>query len=344
MTDNERQKPVFQTFTAEQLLSATLEEPQFIVSDLLPCGFVLLAGAPKLGKSWLSLSLADAVANGRSFWGHSTNQGSCLYLALEDNEYRLQSRLKKLGIRPSTTLQFVTRGALTLRKGLLDQIENWACNAINPRIIIVDTLARIKDPGSGRNDMYTADTGLYAPLQQLAMKLKIGVLGITHFNKLSRFSGTDLFERIQGSTGLFGVADAALAISGKREDPEKVLSIVGRDVIADSFKIRFTETCRWEMLGSSTELEEQRKLDNYLSSPLRKTILHLLEANITWTGTTSQLLSEIEQFTQTSPGSVNSLGRNITAARQFFSEYDHVSFTQADGGAHGRAYTFYKNQ
>ena len=344
MTDNEKQKPVFQTFTAEQLLNAKLEAPEFIVDGLLPCGFVLLPAPPKSGKSWLSLSLADAVANGRKFWGRSTNQGSCLCLALEDNAYRLQSRLNTLGIRPSTGLQFVTRGVMTLKTGLLDQIENWASSVSDPRLLIVDTLARVRDPGNGKTDMYNGDTSLFSPLQQLAMKMKICILGVTHFSKQNKYSGADAFERIQGSTGLFGVADAVWAISGKRTEKEKTLSVIGRDVIADTFRITFTDDCRWEMLGTSAELEEQRKLDNYLSSPLRKTILHLLETNGKWTGTASQIIAQIELFTQTSPGSVNSLGRNITAARSFFSEYDHISFTQADGGAHGRAYTFYKNQ
>ena len=46
------------------LLGADLPEPRFAVDGLLPEGLTFMAGAPKLGKWWLCLGLAIAVASG----------------------------------------------------------------------------------------------------------------------------------------------------------------------------------------------------------------------------------------------------------------------------------------
>ena len=60
-------------------------------AGMVPEGVALLAGKPKLGKSWLALGLCVAVASGGVAFGNvRVEKGSALYLALEDNERRLQ--------------------------------------------------------------------------------------------------------------------------------------------------------------------------------------------------------------------------------------------------------------
>ena len=43
-----------QTIDADTLQSTAYEPVSFVVADLLPLGLHLLAGAPKIGKSWLA--------------------------------------------------------------------------------------------------------------------------------------------------------------------------------------------------------------------------------------------------------------------------------------------------
>ena len=63
----------------------------------MPEGVALLAGKPKLGKSWLALGLCVAVASGGVTFGTvHVEKGAALYLALEDNERRRQFRLAKI--------------------------------------------------------------------------------------------------------------------------------------------------------------------------------------------------------------------------------------------------------
>ncbi len=58
-----------QTIDADTLQSTAYEPVSFVVDDLLPQGLHLLAGAPKIGKSWLALWLAVMVAKGDPIWG-----------------------------------------------------------------------------------------------------------------------------------------------------------------------------------------------------------------------------------------------------------------------------------
>ena len=50
------------TITAEDLQNRTYEPTHFLVDELIPEGLHILAGAPKIGKSWLALWLCLCVA------------------------------------------------------------------------------------------------------------------------------------------------------------------------------------------------------------------------------------------------------------------------------------------
>lgn len=56
------------TINAEELLSFPLPPTRFIIDGLLPQGLHILAGAPKIGKSWLALTLCLCVAKGEPLW------------------------------------------------------------------------------------------------------------------------------------------------------------------------------------------------------------------------------------------------------------------------------------
>ena len=52
-----------------------------------------LTGAPKVGKSWLVLWLANQVSKGEPVWGLKTEKCGVLYISLEDTFQRMQQRL-----------------------------------------------------------------------------------------------------------------------------------------------------------------------------------------------------------------------------------------------------------
>ena len=53
-----------ETVTARELYEMKLLPTRFVVDGLLPRGLHIFAGPPKVGKSWLLLQLALAVASG----------------------------------------------------------------------------------------------------------------------------------------------------------------------------------------------------------------------------------------------------------------------------------------
>jgi hypothetical protein len=83
--------------SAVELMTRELPPVRWVVPGMVPEGVALLASKPKLGKSWLALGLCVAVASGGAAFGNvRVEKGAALYLALEDNERRLQFRLKKI--------------------------------------------------------------------------------------------------------------------------------------------------------------------------------------------------------------------------------------------------------
>ena len=75
---NKMDRPLV-TVDGRALMDRPLEPPNFVVDTLISQGLHILAGSPKVGKSWLALWLAVTVAKGEPVWGMSVKQGTTLY-------------------------------------------------------------------------------------------------------------------------------------------------------------------------------------------------------------------------------------------------------------------------
>ena len=80
-----KQKPLF-TVDGETLTTTLLPPVRFVVEDFLPQGLHLLAGASKIGKSWLALWLCLQVAKGEKVWDFPSRSGDVLYLCTDDQD------------------------------------------------------------------------------------------------------------------------------------------------------------------------------------------------------------------------------------------------------------------
>ena len=112
------------TITAEDLQNRTYDPTSFLVDELIPEGLHILAGAPKIGKSWLALWLCLCVAQGQALWNFATTQGEALYLSLEDSFQRIQTRLFDLTEDAPSTLHFAIM-ADTLKHGWNSRLSNF---------------------------------------------------------------------------------------------------------------------------------------------------------------------------------------------------------------------------
>ena len=96
------------TIDGETLMSQPLTPLNFVVDTLLSQGLHILAGSPKVGKSWLALWLAVTVAKGETVWGMGVKQGTTLYLCLEDSTLRIQNRLFEITEDAPANVHFST--------------------------------------------------------------------------------------------------------------------------------------------------------------------------------------------------------------------------------------------
>jgi hypothetical protein len=238
----------------DDLQTKTFEPIQYILSGIITEGLTLLVGRPKIGKSWLTLDLAIAVAGNRYTLGdRKPVEGDVLYLALEDNQRRLQRRAKKLlfaldGKWPDR-MTFVTKWRQT-DEGCIEAIEEWCKSVKKPTLVIIDTLQKIR-PFTETKNTYTADYRALTGLQELAGRHPgLGIVVNHHDRKMA---ADDVFDTVSGTLGLNGAADTILIIS--RKAGELTLHVDGRDVEKAEHAIEFNKaTCRWTLLGSATDV------------------------------------------------------------------------------------------
>ena len=83
------------TVSMAELYQTAYKSRPPVIDGLLYSGAYILAGAPKIGKSFLVAQLAYHVSTGQRLWGYEVHQGTVLYLALEDDFQRIQSRMFK---------------------------------------------------------------------------------------------------------------------------------------------------------------------------------------------------------------------------------------------------------
>ncbi len=214
--------------TADDILTTAWPEPVWAVPSLLPAGLCILAGKPKVGKSWLALQVAQAVAAGSFVLGEQIVQGPILYLALEDPPRRLKERLQKQCWPPGLPAEFMPIGRFAdqvgdLRSGggerLARQIENRGY-----RLVVVDTLSR---SSIGDQNDVQAMTQALTPIQEMAHRFNCAVLLVDHHSKLG--SG-DVITDILGSTAKGAMADTAWGLYRERGKTGAKLAVTGREV------------------------------------------------------------------------------------------------------------------
>ena len=127
-------------------LDLTSPPPQYewIVDGVIAKGdTTLLVGEPNVGKSWLSLSLAVAMANADNHWikWDLNHTGKVLYVD-EENPYDVvYQRLHQLGLRNYDNVRYLHRQGVRLDR----RFDKFLDEAIlyQPDLIVLDSLTRL---------------------------------------------------------------------------------------------------------------------------------------------------------------------------------------------------------
>ncbi|MGB9389007.1 MAG: AAA family ATPase [Xanthobacteraceae bacterium] len=251
--------------TAATLRTQVFEPIKYIVPGYIVEGCTILAGRPKLGKSWFMLDIGLAVGRGGSCLGDTKCvEGDVLYLALEDNEHRLQSRMTRImgyGKEWPERFHYATEWPRA-EAGGLDEIRNWIMSVEAPRLVVVDVLAGFRSPRRKDQQPYEADYAAIQGLQAIASQTGVAIVIVHHLRKTA--SEVDPFEKVSGTLGLSGAADTVLILD--RDGQGTTLYARGRDIEEIETAVQFSkETCRWRVLGEAADVRRTYERSAILS-------------------------------------------------------------------------------
>lgn len=265
----------------QTLTNQPLKPIEFIVKDLLSKGLFILAGAPKVGKSWLSLQMCLNIALGEKFLCFDSEQAGALYLCLEDSFERIQSRLLDITDDAPPNVHFAVMSQ-SIGEGLEEQIKDFLNAHPDTKIIIIDTLQKIRKESS--DNAYANDYKELTVLKQLADTAGIAILLVHHLRKTK---DPDPFNMISGTTGISGCVDGSMVMFEKKRGERKVtLHCVGRDFENHELEIEFNPvTHLWNL---NQEIPEETP-DNFLD-----VVCDLVREKVSFSGTATQLLELIE--------------------------------------------------
>ena len=249
--------------SADSVMGTDWPEPTWAIPNYLPVGLTILAGKPKVGKSWLSLQIALAVGAGGQTLGEPVEGGPVLYLALEDTARRLKDRMGKQGWPRGLPVEFMTLGQFydsvgDLQNGggikLADQID-----LKRYRLVVIDTLSR--SVMGDQNDV-AAMTAALTPLQEISHHQNTAILLNDHHHK-GNLANPDAISDILGSTAKGAMADTVWGLYRERGKLGAKLAITGRDVEEHTLALTIDwDLGCWQCDGDADQLEvAERHMD-----------------------------------------------------------------------------------
>lgn len=249
------------SWTADELMATKFPDLAWIVPNIIPAGLVSLAGRPKIGKSWMALQMAIAVASGGYFLGEKCEKQGVLYITFEDPGRRLKERIQKIGASPGMDLQFEADWPM-LNDGGLDDLQ-VAADSERYKLIVVDTFGRsiglieIKD--------YAANVTALSPLQKMANSENITILLIDHHGKINQFEDNPTKDLI-GSIGKAGTFDSIIGLYRDKKRGAKIM-ITGREYGEKELALKWDlMTCSWQLIGEVSAVRADTLKGNILQA------------------------------------------------------------------------------
>ena len=300
---------------ANELMDMEFQPTGWLIEKLLGKGVYLLAGASKIGKSWLVLWLADRVSKGEKVWDFKTEQCDVLYVSLEDTAQRIQRRLSEVTGGEADRVWIATEAEL-LGSGFEQQLGNFLTVHPGVGFVIIDTLQRIRQMKSEKYS-YSGDYEVMTALKSIADRFNITILVVHHTRKEE---SEDAFNMISGTNGLMGCADGAMVLQKpSRIGKTATLDVTGREVADLQLKLEFDDTKHWQFLEYGKE-EPREDADKLLSA-----VQQLVSECREWRGTPTELVSALSPIlpVDTKP---HSLTRRLNASSQALAQQYGVQY------------------
>ena len=257
-----------------------------LIDGLLSDGLAVLAGDSNIGKSWMVLWLCLQLSRGEPVWGLPVRKTDVIYLALEDNEWRIQQRMQELTDIPPDNLHF---GFSCGRLGaeLEAQIEGVLSEHPGTGVVFIDTLQMIRDNATVRSNVYAQDYKELSSLKKLADRHGICIF-IVHHTRKER-DRDNIFNDLTGSTGIMGVADTVMVLrKANRFGSGATLYVTGRDIEEQRLELDLRGV-HWEVVQAlDAESIQKERIPDFLYR-----VADYLMDNGHFEGTVSELLAVV---------------------------------------------------
>lgn len=265
------------------------EEVPFIVE-----GTCILSAKSKLGKSWLSLELCDAITKGNEFLGYKTKKCSALYFDFETGKKVRQNRLRKLTkiVGPREQTFYIVDKAYRMHEGFEQQVEYYMNKDPNIGIIVIDVFTKVvKTKPKDIND-YEYYYDVISGLNEISRKYHLSIVLVCHDRKT--VDPADPFANILGSTALQGATDQMIVMfKNKYDDPVTHISVKGRtiDGIVDiNAQMKEGLWIRAENVAAIKKCEEYKK------STIYEAVKKITSLNPKWRGRCSKFAQDCEDM------------------------------------------------
>lgn len=259
--------------SAEELKSMELPKQKYLVPGLFAWGLIMFAGTHKIGKSFMMLQLAVAVATGGIFLSkYKCKKRKVIYLCLEDGRERLKKRIIDLGFEEKdlSDLHLVYESRKG-KEGLAD-LSARLKQCPNAKLIIIDALATFRGNQQSRS-IFQSDYDAMREIKKWADENKVCVLLVHHTRKpgINTQGPTDIVDSVNGSNGLGAAVDQTFIMTRQRKSIDGKLYTVSRDIEEKDLAIQFhLHSGGWEELGEADAVDLSNE---------RKDIIALLEGN-----------------------------------------------------------------
>jgi hypothetical protein len=231
------------------IIEGTVAPLTWVVPGYVGEGLTILAGRQKVGKTWLAMDWACAVASGGKAMGAiPCEAGGVLYVDLENGRRRVRSRLAVLHpepTRPDLSQLAWAREAPPLGKGLVEALDGWRSSVENPLLVVVD---------ASQGPAWRTAAGEVAHLANLQGWATTHGLAVVWLHRMRKVG--DPLVALGGSGGVFGFADAILLLD--RNGEEGTLERRGRDGEDKHSALTFAAGI-WSLVGEKETAQSEER-------------------------------------------------------------------------------------
>jgi hypothetical protein len=255
-------KSCIEIITASELDKLDLPEPQWIIPGLLPEGVTLCCGKPKVGKSFLCLNISlDLAKGGKVFDVIKVKKTDVLYLALEDNQRSIKNRMRKIltSLQPAPNNLYISTKCSRFDMGGLDALKDELNKHKNIKLVIVDTLQKVRPPKTNNALLYEYDYQALQGLKAIADERNITIVVVHHLRKTA---SEDPLDEVSGTTGLTGASDNVMTLKKNQNKCTATLKITGRNIEEKELTLSFDKlSTRWRLIEDEEgyHITEQRE-------------------------------------------------------------------------------------